>query len=127
MRDVAQGVVFSRGQQEGSEISTPERSPGMGTTVDRARSGPVPPITERQVQILRLVARGMSNRAIGQTLSISQYTVRNHLRRAMRALGVNDRTSAIVEGMKLGLVELPETLDGPAALTPIPIQPDEAT
>ena len=47
-------------------------------------------LTARQADVVRLLAEGLENRAIAETLHISSWTVRNHLQGAYRALGVAD-------------------------------------
>ncbi len=53
-------------------------------------------LTPREKQIIRLVARGMSNKSVAQLLSISDATVHFHLKNIYRKLGVRNRTSATV-------------------------------
>jgi DNA-binding NarL/FixJ family response regulator len=54
--------------------------------------------------VLRLVAKGATNREIAATLFIAEGTVRNHLTNILSKLGVNDRTQAAVKAKELGLV-----------------------
>jgi len=58
-------------------------------------------ITQRQAEILNLVARGQSNKQIAAVLKLSEGTVRKHLENCFRRLGVNNRVSAMTESMKL--------------------------
>jgi DNA-binding NarL/FixJ family response regulator len=51
-------------------------------------------LSPREVQILRLVARGLSNREIGRTLTISEHTAANHVRSILRKTGCANRTEA---------------------------------
>lgn len=62
------------------------------------------PLTTQEGNILGLVAEGMSNKAIGARLFISEDTVKTHLRRMMRKLGVNDRAHAVHIGHLTGLL-----------------------
>ncbi len=55
---------------------------------------PEDPLSPRGVEVLRLVAKGLANKQIGRRLGISERTVKAHLGRVFRALGVADRTSA---------------------------------
>jgi DNA-binding NarL/FixJ family response regulator len=60
-------------------------------------------ITERQADVLRLVAKGLPNIEIGRKLNISENTVKQHAHAAYRALGVSSRTEAMVVLAKMGL------------------------
>jgi two-component system NarL family response regulator len=62
-------------------------------------------LTEREVQILRLLAEGKSNRAIGQTLFITESTVKSHLKSLFVKLDVTSRAEAIALAAKRGLVK----------------------
>ena len=62
-------------------------------------------LTDREEEILRLLATGESNRAIGERLFISQQTVKNHVASIFRKLQVNDRTKAALLALKLGFGE----------------------
>ncbi len=61
-------------------------------------------ITCRELEILELVARGLSNREIGETLFVSESTVKTHCSRAFDKLGARRRTQAVQRGRKLGLL-----------------------
>lgn len=63
----------------------------------------VEPLTEREVEVLRYVAIGLSNREIGQQLSIAQGTVKQHLSNVYRKLGVRNRVQAVVWANQLSL------------------------
>lgn len=62
------------------------------------------PLTNREVQVLRHVAMGLSNREIGKSLEISIETVKEHVQNILRKIDVNDRTQAAVWAVKKGLV-----------------------
>jgi DNA-binding NarL/FixJ family response regulator len=61
-------------------------------------------LSEREQQVLRLLAAGRANKAIGRELGISEKTVRNHVTRIFEALGVTDRTQAALWAQRQGLV-----------------------
>jgi DNA-binding NarL/FixJ family response regulator len=62
------------------------------------------PLTNRELQVLRHVALGLSNREIGMSLEISIETVKEHVQNILRKLDVNDRTQAAVWAVRRGLV-----------------------
>jgi DNA-binding NarL/FixJ family response regulator len=66
--------------------------------------GPPNPLTEREVEILRLVASGLSNREIARALTLAAGTVKNHVSSLMSKLGARDRTHAVLKGLELRLM-----------------------
>jgi DNA-binding NarL/FixJ family response regulator len=65
-------------------------------------------LTTRELEVLRLAAKGLRNREIGAELCISENTVRNHIVSMMEKLGTTYRAEAIAVGIKQGLVRLDE-------------------
>jgi len=63
-------------------------------------------LTEREIEILRLAARGLTNKAIGQVLGISDRTVQGHLANLYGKLGVGSRTEAVTEALRQGWIVL---------------------
>lgn len=76
------------------------------TLVTRLRGGEPerPQLSDRELEVLRLVAKGHTNAAIGRALFISDTTVKTHLLRSFAKLGVSDRTSAVARAMQHGLL-----------------------
>ena len=64
----------------------------------------LPPLTERELQVLRGMGRGRSNSEIGKELYLSEDTVKTHARRLFRKLGAADRAQAVAMGFRWGLV-----------------------
>lgn len=67
-------------------------------------------LTERELEVLRLAAKGMSNREIAQALTISVRTVQTHLTNVFNKMGVGSRTEAVVFALRKGLITLEDTL-----------------
>lgn len=72
--------------------------------VARMHEPPPASLTPRETDVLRLVARGLSNREIGERLYLGEATVKTHLLRTFEKLGVNDRTRAVTLAMERGLL-----------------------
>lgn len=64
-------------------------------------------LSEREQEVLDLMVQGCSNRDISEKLYISEKTVKNHVSNILRKLEVSDRTQAVVQALKLKLVQLP--------------------
>lgn len=62
------------------------------------------PLSEREIEILRLIASGLSNREIAGQLVIAEGTVKNHITSILGKLGVSDRTQAALKARELGMV-----------------------
>jgi len=67
-------------------------------------------LTERELEILRLAAKGMSNREIARDLVISIRTAQTHLSNIFNKMGVGSRTEAVVHGLRKGWITLEDTL-----------------
>jgi two-component system response regulator DegU len=64
------------------------------------------PLTRREAEVLRLMAEGKSNKAIGEFLYISEKTVKNHVSSILQKMKVDDRTQAVIVAIKNGWVTL---------------------
>lgn len=64
-------------------------------------------LSERELEVLQLMATGLSNKQIGRALWIGETTVKTHVSRILRKLGQSDRTQAVLTAVNAGLVELP--------------------
>jgi DNA-binding NarL/FixJ family response regulator len=64
------------------------------------------PLTPRELEVLKLVAKGLSNKEIGDALHLVEGTVKLHLTNILTKLNVSARTQAILAGVKRGLIEL---------------------
>lgn len=64
----------------------------------------VDPLSERELEILRMITRGASNKEVADQLFIAEGTVKNHMTHILRKLGVRDRTQAVLKARELGLL-----------------------
>ena len=67
--------------------------------------GSGPALRPRELDVLRLLADGLSHEAIGQRLEITAETVRSHVRKASARLGASTRTQAVASALRLGLID----------------------
>jgi len=63
-------------------------------------------LTPREIDVLRLVAAGNANKEIGAQLSLTEVTVKSHLKNVLAKLGANDRTHAVTIALKRGIIDL---------------------
>jgi DNA-binding NarL/FixJ family response regulator len=71
-----------------------------------ARLAGVPRLTERELEVLRLMARGLNNRDIAKDLFISENTVKNHVRNILEKLHLHSRMEAVIYAVQENLLEL---------------------
>jgi DNA-binding NarL/FixJ family response regulator len=109
----ARGYVLKAGPPE--ELFRAVRAAaagGMGLAPEAAASfvghtaEPGPVLSEREAEVVRLLAQGASNRAIAGTLFLAEATVKTHLVRIYRKLGTENRAGTVSEAVRLGLIEL---------------------
>jgi DNA-binding NarL/FixJ family response regulator len=99
MRAVASGELLL----DARELSRALR----GVTPDTAgQSDLIKPLSDREIEVLRLMATGLNNKAIAGVLFISEGTVKTHVEHILYKLGVSDRIQAIVWAVRHGLVLL---------------------
>ena len=63
-------------------------------------------LSSREIDVLRLIAGGNSNKEIAAQLTITEETVKGHVKNILAKLGANDRTHAVTIGLKRGIIEL---------------------
>jgi DNA-binding NarL/FixJ family response regulator len=93
---------------EGDVAIDPSLAGRVAMTAARLQSGEFWPgarlgLTQRESEVLELMVRGLSNRAIGQKLFIGEETVKSHARGMYRKLGVQDRAQAIATALREGI------------------------
>jgi DNA-binding NarL/FixJ family response regulator len=106
LKDAPTGVLADaiRRAARGETVLAP---PVAARLADRLRAPTRPELTARELDVLRLVARGLSNADVGRELFIGEATVKTHLIRAFAKLGVTDRTAAVTAAYAAGFLELP--------------------
>jgi LuxR family maltose regulon positive regulatory protein len=72
---------------------------------DTSPDAPIEPLTERELDVLRLVADGLTNVAVAAELVVAQSTVKTHINRIYSKLGVTQRTQAVAKARELGLIQ----------------------
>ena len=92
----------------GDTIMAPDVAEKMLTTFEgiRSEADVAPRLTERELEVVRALARGQSNKEIAQALDISEKTVRNHASNIYKKLHIFDRTQAVIYAIRKGLVNL---------------------
>jgi DNA-binding NarL/FixJ family response regulator len=73
---------------------------------ERAQQVPTPKLTDRELEVLKLVARGLNNRDIARELFISENTVKNHIRNILEKLQLHSRMEAVVYAVREKLLEI---------------------
>ncbi|GIW97324.1 MAG: DNA-binding response regulator [Pirellulaceae bacterium] len=102
--DVLEAIQRAAAKQQPSDTSILRRvKETMAKRKDRSDTKDVP-LTNRELQVLRHVALGLSNKEIGSSLNISVETVKEHVQNILRKLDAPDRTAAAVWAVKSGLI-----------------------
>ena len=95
-------VTIARG---GTALAA-EAQAGLAREIqERERTGGRPQLTEREQEVLKLIAEGHSAPEIGRQIHLSTTTVKSHLHSLYEKLGVSDRAAAVAEAMRRGLLE----------------------
>ena len=108
IREVVQGKFVI----EGRVFSQKEFEIWLEEEMEKARhlysepGSPFHPLSDREMEVLTCVVKGMSNKEIASSLRISHQTVKNHVTSILRKFGVEDRTQAVVFALKRGWVKL---------------------
>ncbi|MEV0997404.1 response regulator transcription factor [Nonomuraea sp. NPDC050202] len=96
-------VQAVRAVHGGQVLLAPEAAEAMlATAADAAVPAPVP-LTEREREVLALIAAGRSNREIARSLAVAEKTVKTHVSNVLMKLGVQDRTQAALYAVRHGL------------------------
>jgi two-component system NarL family response regulator len=73
---------------------------------ERVQQVPPPKLTDREMEVLKLVARGMNNRDIARELFISENTVKNHVRNILEKLQIHSRMEAVMIALRDKLIDI---------------------
>ena len=92
---IIEPAVAKRVMAEFARLHPPARSIDQGLPE---------PLSERELDVLRLVSDGLSNREIGNKLGLSEGTVKNYVTSVLQKIGVRDRTQAALRGRELGII-----------------------
>jgi NarL family two-component system response regulator LiaR len=111
---VDQVVASVRAAARGESLLDPRIAARLVREVrETGTHGPVDQLSPRELDVLRVLARGRPNRYIAKTLAISEDTVKAHVSSILAKLGLADRTQAAIFGLQQGLVPLNEALNEP--------------
>jgi DNA-binding NarL/FixJ family response regulator len=75
------------------------------TLAERGSSGA---LTEREIEALQLASKGCSNKEIASVLAITEHTAKAHMKHILEKLGVEDRTGAVTQALRRGIIHLEE-------------------
>ena len=99
------GTAEGRSYLDPAVAGTVVRQAVAGPSVSAPGPSPLEALTDREQQILRLLAQGYSNPEIARQLHLARGTVRNYVSAVLQKLGVADRTEAAVEALRRGLLD----------------------
>lgn len=104
--DASQIVSAVRAVAAGQVAIGAEAARALVMQLAGASANHVEALTDREIDVLKLAAEGLTNRGIGRQLSISDRTVQGHLANIYAKLGVASRTEAVTKALQLGRIEL---------------------
>jgi two-component system nitrate/nitrite response regulator NarL len=90
---------------KGRTVVPPELTAGLAEQIRLRAESKAPALSEREMQVLRGFARGLSVPQLAAELFLGASTVKTHTQRLYEKLGVSDRAAAVAEGMRRGLLE----------------------
>lgn len=117
LKDVSydQLIAAIRAVAGGATVFQPAVTERLLRVADRvhiATDAPIERLTEREVQVVRLMAGGYSNKEIADALGTAEGTIKNHVSSILAKLGVRDRTRAVLKALEAGLLHRPDFARG---------------
>jgi DNA-binding NarL/FixJ family response regulator len=117
LKDVSydQLIAAIRAVAGGATVFQPAVTERLLRVADRvhiATDTPIERLTEREVQVVRLMAGGYSNKEIADALGTAEGTIKNHVSSILAKLGVRDRTRAVLKALEAGLLHRPDFARG---------------
>jgi DNA-binding NarL/FixJ family response regulator len=115
LKDVSyeQLVAAIRAVAAGETVFHPALTERLARAAERLRSGsaapsvPIERLTEREEEVVRLMAGGYSNREIARALGTAEGTIKNHVSSILSKFGVRDRTRAVLKALEAGVLTSP--------------------
>jgi len=104
--DPATLAAAFRAAAAGLCVLSPHFADDIPAVRSEALSAPIEPLTEREREVLQLMAEGLANRAIARRLDISEHTVKFHANAIFGKLDVQSRTEAVVRATRAGLIHI---------------------
>jgi len=102
MAEICAAVVAAA---DGDTVLAPSVQAGLVSELRARELGERTELTPRELEVLRLVAEGLTSPQIAERLQIRSSTVKTHVQNLFEKLGVSDRAAAVAAGMRRGLVE----------------------
>ena len=90
---------------KGRDVISPELAAGLAGEIRRRAEPAAPALSSRELEVLKLIANGLTIPAIAQRLFLAPSTVKTHVQRLYEKLGVGDRAAAVAEAMRSRLLE----------------------
>ena len=103
IRTVLSGKIYFAEDGNQEQVCYPSKDFQM-QGVDRSMTPILPKLGPRQIEVLRLIAEGATNKDVSMALAISENTVKTHLKQIFIELGVNKRTACVRKAQTLGLI-----------------------